>query len=484
MSILQYKYKAHRLVNTLFYVIVFAIGFVLGFGAKEIDFSKLISNVLMIDTVNAYNIVEKNDFIIDEEKLLDLVYNDYSNFDFTISKNVLCKNTVYDNYDYGELTCLFLDDESVKNLNFSIFRSSSQYYHIDTINDFTNYNENNFLYTYIFNKYDYSYIESSVEISSKTTVIVGNFRQDGTADTYSNFDLPLNGDISQTDLDNFNSIINKLDFNGINLQFNENLFKDNPDFKKVCVDSSKKFAITSTTLSDINSVYDYDYIWFPYGVSGLSKFLYDSSVETKEVHYTEEDAKKNYYFTSKDVIDNYFDSDIPGLELELKDYTDRYSYYGYSAFPFRMYYSDTDYQFNIFWFEEPYKIHMFAGVGAVIPDLKFDNEIENDNEYCFYIKNQYEVTYVNTNEFDDYYGTVPTPNGDLDFETSYMESNMDTGGLMSQVNKFISHIRDTINFINEYVYSLYLSLPVLVRMFLISLSVILIVKFIIGMVVR
>ena len=55
---------------------------------------------------------------------------------------------------------------------------------------------------------------------------------------------------------------------------------------------------------------------------------------------------------------------------------------------------------------------------------------------------------------------------------------------MSQVNKFINEIKDTINFIRENIYNFYLSMPLLLRMFLISIFVILIVKLIIGMVVK
>ena len=106
------------------------------------------------------------------------------------------------------------------------------------------------------------------------------------------------------------------------------------------------------------------------------------------------------------------------------------------------------------------------------------------NEYCFYIKKQYEVTSVNVDEFNDYYGTVPTPNGDLDFSTSFIKDNIEASGLMSQVNTFISKIKDTLDFIGDYIYEFYLSMPLLLRMFLISILVILIVKFIIGMVVR
>lgn len=56
MKILNLKYKMHKIVNYVFYLIIFIFGFLLGFSAEKIDFSKLISEVLFIDSVNAYTV--------------------------------------------------------------------------------------------------------------------------------------------------------------------------------------------------------------------------------------------------------------------------------------------------------------------------------------------------------------------------------------------------------------------------------------------
>ena len=56
MSILKYKYKAHKFINYAFYVVVFIAGYLLGFGAEKIDFNKLVSQFLMIDNAKALEI--------------------------------------------------------------------------------------------------------------------------------------------------------------------------------------------------------------------------------------------------------------------------------------------------------------------------------------------------------------------------------------------------------------------------------------------
>ena len=300
--------------------------------------------------------------------------------------------------------------------------------------------------------------------------------------TYSNFDI----DSKYTDS---SSIINVLDFGNSNadMVYNKDLFKDNENFKYVCVEEDKTFAITRSTPSEINDYFDYDYIWFPYGINGLTKSLYDSTLEDKITFYSEEEVDDYYWFKSKEIIDNYFDSNIPGTELNAKGYTDKYLYYGWSSHYFRMYFENETTQFTIFKFDNPTSIHISSSGnehGGGGSRLDFDEEVDELKEYCFYIKNEYEVQYLNVDEFNDYYGEVITPNGTIDITTDYNKNNISNKGLMSQVNDFINEIKDTLNFIGDNVYQFYLSMPILLRSFLISILVILIVKFIIGMVVK
>ena len=53
MKILHLKYKMHKLVNLAFYLIIFILGFLLGFAVEKINFNKLISQFLFIDNVSA-----------------------------------------------------------------------------------------------------------------------------------------------------------------------------------------------------------------------------------------------------------------------------------------------------------------------------------------------------------------------------------------------------------------------------------------------
>lgn len=61
MKILKLKYKMHKLVNCIFYIGIFIFGFLLGFSAEKINFNKLISQVLFIDSASAETVEECRD---------------------------------------------------------------------------------------------------------------------------------------------------------------------------------------------------------------------------------------------------------------------------------------------------------------------------------------------------------------------------------------------------------------------------------------
>lgn len=85
MSILKYKYKAHKFINYIFYIIVFLVGFLIGFSTEKINFNKLISQVLMIDNVSAYTSSSLNE---------EIIYNKFSssfeNFDIEKYSEIIC----------------------------------------------------------------------------------------------------------------------------------------------------------------------------------------------------------------------------------------------------------------------------------------------------------------------------------------------------------------------------------------------------------
>lgn len=72
MSILNLKCKTHKLINLLFYGVVFVIGFLIGSGAKNIKIEDIISKVLFIDNVNALT-------SIDSDKNIYYYYTQLSN---------------------------------------------------------------------------------------------------------------------------------------------------------------------------------------------------------------------------------------------------------------------------------------------------------------------------------------------------------------------------------------------------------------------
>lgn len=458
MSILKYKYKAHKLINYAFYVVVFVVGFIMGFGAKEINFNKLISQVLMIDSVeattytfpvnNSYKVTSTNYY---NEEFLYNFFNYYAN-------------------ETGNLNLSFANYKYV----YSLYNNSthSRIFYCPSPREITRSDE--FYFTDLSGCFGFDFTSNNVEVSD------GYSRAGHSKSSYY---LAATEDYSSVYGTKFKKLLDFSDYT-LKLEFNENLFKDNPDFKEVCVEEGKSFAITSTQMSDINSVYDYDYFWLPYNLNGISKILYDNSVETNEIHYTEEEAKERYFYNNKENIDNFYSNDIPGLELEIKGYTDKYSYYGWSAWPFRVYYSELYNQYNIFTIEDPTKIY----VGNLNEDgnvhgggglrLDGDEEIEISSNYCFYIKNIYEVTYINIDEWGDYHGTVPTPNGDYEFSTSHNKLNSNTDSFLNQPIKFINSMKDTINLINSLIYEFYISLPTLIRTFIITVLIILLIMLI------
>lgn len=456
----------------------FDIG-IYGQGSNLLDFSSYITPKPII--TNNFVIFQDDNITIDTEYVYNTLFNDtgYSIEDYP-----------YIIVDFGQLAL-----SSGNDYTFDIFAAPS-------LNDFTfekaTYNNSDFKFkTSIGNnvlRASITFEDTTGSIKSSSLAVGkfggtisfgvgGNGNPTNTKPkTYSNFDI----DSKYTDS---SSIINVLDFGNSNadMVYNKNLFESNEDFKYVCIEEDKPFAITRSTPSEIDDYFDYDYIWFPYGVNGLNKYIYDSTVEDKIAFYNEEFPDFNYWFKNKELIDIYFDSEIPGDELKAKGYTDKYSFYGWSSHYFIMYFENQTNRFTIFEFDDPTSIHISSSGnehGGGGSRLDFDEEVEELKEYCFYIKNEYEVQYLNIDEFNDYYGEIITPNGTINITTEQNKNNISNKGLMSQVNDFINEIKNTLNFIGDNVYQFYLSLPVLLRSFLISILVILIVKFIIGMVVK
>lgn len=471
MSILKYKYEAHKFINVLFYLIVFVVGFVIGLGVKKIDVSKIVNQFLMIESVSAYEI---SGIVEYEDTSLDITSSNFDSEEYIYKIFNYVTETAEIDIKFSDFINVFaLNYEKSSSTSYYLFSTSEWYDYVDSPNNKHAYTNGD-----IFSIEYYPLLYGKKKFKYRYYINENNERTDSYVSVGSGFYIFSTQDF--TGSDGFYKVLDFSEYS-INLEFNENLFKNNDEFKEVCVDSNKIFAITSTTLTD-----EYDFIWFPYGLDKLNKTLYDNNAEHSLITYEEEEAFLQYWFNSKEKIEEYFSADVPGKELKARGYLNKYSYYGWSAHPFKMYFSENNNQFTIFVFDNPSKL--YVGSSGIIHSgggtrLEFDEEIE-DNSYCFYIRKEFVVQYIESDEFYDFYGEVETPFGNIEFFTSYKKDKMSSNGLMSQVLGFISTIKDTLNFVRKQIYYFYLSLPLLVRMFLISLFVILIIKFIIGMVVR
>lgn len=457
MSILKYKYKAHKLINTLFYAVVFGIGFILGFGAEKIDFNKLVSQVLMIDNAKAYTITTTSSGeVINEDFIISKFSSYISNFDVTDYEFAYYK---WSGQQYW--TVYAIVKENIHLATQSSSNGTLGYGSVDC-NSFTG-------------KPCYY----SFNIRTSGSEAVKPISSGGVTIQYSNFDS-----LSQYNT-NFTydySTKNVLDFS--KLEFNENLFKDNPDFKEVCVDKTDKFLITPVDYGENNEISTADFIWFPYKISGF----YGSSIDNDNIIGKNTSDEYRFYFNSKEAINEEFTED--GLQYLLTIvsyyyYENRYSYYGWSAHPFNLFYNqnnDNYYSFPYFYFENP---EMYKLDGSKIENeesLPFDDYLSYDNEeICFYIRNKFNVEILNKDLNDNDYIDLTLPGGSVHInkDTSNFSS-----GLFTSITKFINEVSDCLDLIKDNIYNFYLSMPYLLRLFIVSTFTVLIVKFIIGMVVK
>lgn len=490
MNILKYKYKAHKLVNTLFYIVVFVIGFVLGFGAKKLDFSELISQVLMIDNVSAIEIGTIKGNKINEE----FIYNKFNDFEDGFLAEYPYIVCTY--HTTPTLDCIAYSEEYFSTL---YLQTSDNYkYSIGTTGG------NNYKLNFSIDKTGVIYGPSKILNTGPTSggYVDTWFWRNGTGySMYSNFNLKTVTGSGSTYKRAYT-----LDFSEyeVNLEFNENLFKDNPDFKQVCVNPDTRFAITSNkiTYTDEETELKYfnaiDFIWFSYVPDGLTTYLYSSAEETKKTPLTEDGPLFNginpgywYYLDEKEEIDKFFNTDsskgeiYPGVTLELEGYTDKYSHFGWYFHPFVVHFDNTqdgNNFFNVFHFKDKLNFYSILENG-----LDYYEELENarNGNICFYIKNDYDITILNKDIFDDDIGETTILGGDkFDINTSENSSSLNSKGLFSKINLFINNIKDTILFINGYIYELYVSLPNIVQLFIISVFGLIVVSILVRMVTK
>lgn len=634
-EILKMKFKAHRLVNYLFYIIIFFVGFFIGFGAKNLNIKNIISQLMFIDNVEARTIATVNGTPIDEDYVYSRFKEKWENFDINIYNKISCG---WFNNTTKSLHCVALTTNAFNNKTFvskdsnvtyngtNVFRvrysipnnktdayefmyetstntyTSSKLYDSSTASDsnlnyfsfyFNNWqsgvsaasnfsvsevsssedsyfnafdfskhieytiteNNNNIEYTYTYdysdlkdlptstnwsqedyiynlfntvnNKFDlklkfkdFSYVfavasgnsysfyfsKSEFYMTDYYHLYVNNdylyinidkddqdihlFYTQNKVNNYANilFSNGIKSDkfaTTSASMDN-SRIVKRLDFTDKTLEFNKNLFKDDENFKQVCVYENKPFTITTTDTEGI-----YDFIWFLGDLKGLYKYEYtnqkSSDNSTNLLKYNDEIAQEHYYFKDFLTINDYYSDSVIANYFNHTGYTDKYSYYGYSAYRFTFLYdSETkNILMPIFEFKNP-KLEGSFGSLFEFDTIKIDTELKQ-KKYCFYIKNKYTVSEVNTNEFGDYViDSVPTPGGDYSGETTYNKDKVqeNASGFINYINNFISKIKPTIDFINNQILNLYNSMPSIVRLFIISVFVIFIIVLILRMVIK
>lgn len=489
MSILKYKYKAHKLINTLFYVIVFGVGFLLGFGAEKINYNKLISQILMIDNVSALSFEEMT-----WDSTIDAGAYTTRNKSITYS-SISVKPTSTTYYDEDYIYSLFNEVMDLFSLDVSFIDYSNVftiYYKSGVWNDFYFYfSPSDFSGTYSklistgpqFISIHISKYESTAQLSYKSC---DNGAESCTmtlhSGSYSGASKMASTSTNITGLGNY------MDFSEymFKLEYNENLFKDNTDFKEVCIEKGKKYAITTINLdSTTNTIFTSDFLWFPGKTTGVKYSEYDSLSDDNILIFNDDISTENYYFENKEKIDTIYNDEIISNYFNNSGYTDKYLYYGYTAYKFihSYYVDDNNNPQNMFTIFDFSKINFspFGSSGGSSSSFG-----DTPLTYCFYIKTDFNVTELKNNEWNDYIGTVPTPGGNLDVITSHNKNNNTnkTDLYFSNINNFINEIGETVNFINSYILELYTSMPLIVRSFILSFLVLILIRILIGMVVK
>lgn len=427
-------------------------------------------------STKAFTVYSDSNYTIDEEFIINTFKSKYSDFTLEEFPYIKCD---YRHANSQYVSCDAITQELFDSLIFE--RNSSG--NISFKNNEVTTSSIGFRYDIVNNTFTSSYNPSAhYPYYSSSVITYQLYYSNSYVKSYTNF----NPSILPSMNSNYDTIVNKLDFSkyAINLRFNENLFANDENFKKVCVNENTKFAITPTSGNySENGLYT-DFIWFPYGLNnGLYKIQYDSSsvyfegnviIDTKDAQY------ENFYFSNIESINSFYDTDLPS-DLEEAGYTDKYSYYGYNAYKFFIVYKDGLFRYPIYIFDNPSKTHISSNGnthGGGGTRLDGDEEIEITTEYCFYIKKDYEVNEVMVDEWGDFYGSVISPDGDYDFNTSYNKTNTNSESFLSQPIKFITEMSSTITFLNTNIYNLYISMPLVVRTFLITALIIIIVMLI------
>ena len=177
MKILSLKYKLHKLVNLVFYLIVFVLGFLLGFLGNKINFDDLLSNFLFIDNAYAYTIQSGENFEFNEE----YIYNKFS------------ENENFSLVDFPYIHCYRDISGGTKLLSCYALTTIDIYNNKSTQNSYTHMYSPNKSHTYI--RVSISYNDNSVlneefRFSNGKPNLMLVHTENTKYFTYTNFNLP------------------------------------------------------------------------------------------------------------------------------------------------------------------------------------------------------------------------------------------------------------------------------------------------------
>ena len=396
------KYQAHRLVNIIFYIIVFFIGFYIGVMGQKVGIKSLFDKFLIIDTVYA-------------DELNVNITSDF-NSDFYPSSNNW--------YDESLIINIFNQVNLIGQLDLNI----SSYLNIYSINLSPSYPND---YIYIFSTSSFtgsssqvyttgSYIRVDIKPSGNSTQVIYSYLSNV---NHSNLQVLNSGISYQLAATNSPShtINHSLDFS-IYHSFNENLFANNNYFKQVCINPIKPFTISTTDNEYSNPS---DFLWFPYQIIQLNSGLY----HTLNRNFVWNDETKHVFFNSYDLIDDYFITGV-GLQMQpwisfsnltyLYPYDNRYNYYGWNVYPFSITDLNTENPvLPIFKFSDDFITLQLSSFGIAhggMTRTHYDLTDENNQNLsmCFYINKMYDVYSLDIDENGNFYGNVDTSNGSID----------------------------------------------------------------------
>lgn len=383
---------------------------------------------------------------------------------------------------------LNLDFSDYSNVFIYGFTSGSNVEYYFSNEEFNYYSSGSYTYLTLPNNASYLHIQIFTSNGNAKYELYSNYsdsfivRFTGGKDHYSTKDFGFS---------NMKGLLDFSDYVTVNLEYDEYLFANDSNFKEVCVNTYDVVAIVSDDITDYdngNPYYEnYDFIWFKSYVQNIQvlRYIHDGDNEFYNVPF--DTATENlffnpkwgytYYLSDKETIDSYWNNTFsPGVNLLEKGYTDKYKYYNYSFIPFNIKLTSSRQEFLTFNFSNQYVI-----------DLE-GNNIYNDS-ICFYIKNEYDVsiasrlldnTYVfNMTILDDEQGNS------IDYSTgSFTPSASSYGLVFNRLSGFINQIKGTIFFINSHIFMFFNSMPYIVRLFINSVLILLLVKFLINIITR